>query len=538
IQSFFSWFQSHNGYIDTASMDVIQLPLSEGGRGAVALRDIPEGHTVFSIPRSLVLSTRTSVLPSRVRLHEGWSGLILCMMWEAAQGSASKWSAYLDILPSTFDTPMFWNDVDLAELQGTSVVEKLGRDQAEKDYNEKVLPAVHSRPDLFVKEDIPTRYSLETYHLMGSRILSRSFTLEREEVQEDEEEEKLPEETSADDIDVANTSIGSAMDVDAPSAQETHTEEHENHAHEREEVAAEVVMIPLADILNARYETENVKLFYEPDCLKMVSTKPIKAGEQMYWNTYGDLPNAELLRAYGHIDYLPLPNGGFGNPGDVAELRADLLVQCLRIDWWLRKEAMTLPSFSSVDIPPALLAFTRLLRSDDEWDRAKSKGKLPKPKADADTLWIVQEALKRRLAAYPTTLEEDTELAKSIDALSLNQRHALVVRMGEKRVLEMFRAKTTEMLQSIELAEKQEKEKESAVAKARERQRKTAERVGKRGRGPMSVCGTSTEKTHSGIDRVQQDYSAIVRDHYREVILQEDLVGHLVLCHDCFLFLG
>jgi hypothetical protein len=27
-----------------------------------------------------------------------------------------------DIMPSKFDTPMFWSDFDLAELQGTSVV--------------------------------------------------------------------------------------------------------------------------------------------------------------------------------------------------------------------------------------------------------------------------------------------------------------------------------------------------------------------------------------------------------------------------------
>ena len=72
------------------------------------------------------------------------------------------------------------------------------------------------------------------------------------------------------------------------------------------------------------------------------------------WNTYGDLPNAELLRSYGHVDWLPLPapfEAEFGNPGDVAELRADLLVQAVaaqdatktmeqleeRIDWWLEE---------------------------------------------------------------------------------------------------------------------------------------------------------------------------------------------------------
>lgn len=38
---FFTWFKSHNGQIDTSSIDIIQFPASEGGRGAVALKDIP-----------------------------------------------------------------------------------------------------------------------------------------------------------------------------------------------------------------------------------------------------------------------------------------------------------------------------------------------------------------------------------------------------------------------------------------------------------------------------------------------------------------
>lgn len=65
------------------------------------------------------------------------------------------------------------------------------------------------------------------------------------------------------------------------------------------------------------------------------------------WNTYGDPPNAHLLRRYGHVDLvsLPSPLEGEGNPEDVVEIRADLLVAATpsratadsqeRIDWWL-----------------------------------------------------------------------------------------------------------------------------------------------------------------------------------------------------------
>lgn len=66
-------------------------------------------------------------------------------------------------------------------------------------------------------------------------------------------------------------------------------------------------------------------------------------------------------------------------------------------------EAPSTPT--SVELPPVLLAFAQLIHSQTEWERAKSKGKLPKPKADIDTLKIIQEALARRSEAYPTTLE-------------------------------------------------------------------------------------------------------------------------------------
>lgn len=69
------------------------------------------------------------------------------------------------------------------------------------------------------------------------------------------------------------------------------------------------------------------------------------------WNTYGDPPNSELLRKYGHVDLLPLPGGGEGNPADIVEIRADLVVSVIteqtahlsadstkkRIDWWLEE---------------------------------------------------------------------------------------------------------------------------------------------------------------------------------------------------------
>ncbi|KAI0066033.1 SET domain-containing protein [Artomyces pyxidatus] len=457
------WFQANNGTFDSSALT---FTIIDGfGRSAIALRDLSEGHTLFTLPRDLTLSTRTSKLPNLVGqmewkkrgLHSGWVGLILSMMWEEAQGSASRWRTYLESLPTSFDTPMFWSPDDLEELKGTAVVEKLGRDQAEADYREKVLPMLQARPDLFEPEELDSHYSLKNYHVMGSRILSRSFQVERWHVNDVESEfdvvSKSPGRTgSADpamDVDEEHDTINSEGDLMEPGEAIQDDEDSDDD----EEDPSDVAMVPMADMLNARYESENAKLFYEEDFLRMTVTKPISAGDQI-WNTYGDLPNSELLRRYGHVDMISLPDGDLGNPADIVEVRADIVVEILRrrreneqlgsiterVDWWLElggEDVFVVESNGKT--PSEMIAFTRLLLiSDSDWEKLKLKTRLPKPKTDMDVLSLAVDVFQTRLSDYSTTVEEDKAILSSTTEdgkLSINRRHAVSVRLGEKRVL-------------------------------------------------------------------------------------------------------
>ncbi|KAF8647120.1 hypothetical protein AX16_006952 [Volvariella volvacea WC 439] len=480
LAGFLDWFTKNGGTIDRESVGFMDFPLSEGGRGAFAKRDIPAGHALFTIPRSLTLSTRTSTLPGKFgkdawnerKLNEGWAGLILCMMWEAASGASSKWNDYLEILPTKFDTPMFWNQEELDELKGTSIVEKLGRDEAERDYSQKVLPAVQSRPDLFPPDRIPTHYTLEAYHIMGSRILSRSFEVERWNLDDEEEEGNT-----------TGNANDSSMDVDPPSHDGA---DHEERDEDGEEVdASDISMVPMADMLNARYGHENAKLFYEENFLGMISTQTIRAGEQI-WNTYGDLPNSELLRRYGHVDVIPLLGSGQGNPGDVVEIRADLVVAAVekhnpsldpessreRIDWWLEEggdDVFVLEADNT--LPEASMALIRLLfLSPDEFKKVQGKGKPPKPKVDVPTLETFSEVLENRLKEYPTSRQEDEEALSSDPPL--NKRNALIVRIGEKRLLEQTLAKVkTQLAKEREKAQAKRKGDEEGGSRSKKTRR-------------------------------------------------------------------
>lgn len=64
---------------------------------------------LFSIPRSVLLTTSTSALPSLLPAEEfaslsGWTPLILSMIYEYLR--TSSWTPYFSLLPTQFDSLM------------------------------------------------------------------------------------------------------------------------------------------------------------------------------------------------------------------------------------------------------------------------------------------------------------------------------------------------------------------------------------------------------------------------------------------------
>ncbi|KAG8902145.1 hypothetical protein FRC00_001239 [Tulasnella sp. 408] len=429
-KAFLDWFERRGG---TYAKDLIGLQdFPDTGRGAVALKDIDEDETLFEIPRDIVLSTRTSELPGLLgeedweSLGSGWASLILCMMWEEAKGPQGKWGGYFGLfdlpfakpsMPATFTTLMFWSDEELAQLKGSTILKKIGKSEAEADYLERVLPLIKRRPELFPPVGVAEQYSLERYHINGSRILSRSFHVEnwtgKDQNSESDEGSEGPE----------------GMDVDD-------SKESEDESEEREDTA-DVGMTPMADMLNARHG-----LFYEEQVLKMISTKRILKGEQI-WNTYGNPPNADLIRRYGHVDLVPMEDGSLGNPSDVVEICADLAVKLVdaeelaqRVDFFLEEGGDDVFVIEAADdaLPEDLIVFLRLLLlSPSEWRKAREKESLPKPKPDAESLKLARRVLEERLKEYPTSIEDDETLLKQ--DTPRNSRSAVIVRLGEKKIL-------------------------------------------------------------------------------------------------------
>ncbi|KZO95503.1 SET domain-containing protein [Calocera viscosa TUFC12733] len=449
MTDFLGWFTSTGGSLDGTAIGLADIP--ETGRSAVALRDIEEGEKLFAIPRSLLLSIRTSELPSLLgeeewkSLGDGWAGLILCMMWEEARGEESKWAGYLRSMPTEFGSLMFWSDEELGWLRGSMVLDKIGKEAAEKDYNEKVLPLLQKRSDLFRPSLLSSHFTLQNYHIQGSRILSRSFTVSpwpgaAAPADDEDEAPDLVDTSAASGGDVLMGEVNVLGDDSEENIDLGDLDEEEED--EEREKTEDVAMVPMADMLNARCGCNNARLFYTRDDLQMVATKPIASGEQI-WNTYGDPPNSDLLRRYGHVDALPLPDG-VGSPSDVVEINADTVVEAAkveayqeRVDWWLEEggdDAFVLDT--TYDLPEDMLSLIRLLLlTQEDWEKAQSKGKPPRPKLDEKSYEVVKVVLQKRLAMYPMPFAEQEALLASTAGLSERRRNALIVTTAEQRIL-------------------------------------------------------------------------------------------------------
>lgn len=119
---------------------------------------------------------------------DSWSALILIMMYEFFLGPQSKWKPYIDVLPLTFDTPMFWSEEELSHLQASATVNKIGKADAEEMFRTRLIPAIRGNPSVFASSgDCSDEDLIGLAHRMGSTIMAYAFDLENEEAENDDE---------------------------------------------------------------------------------------------------------------------------------------------------------------------------------------------------------------------------------------------------------------------------------------------------------------------------------------------------------------
>ena len=405
----------------------------------VAAHDIEPETTLFTIPRKGIMSIETSRLPSEIPevfdldsgeddnapKQDSWSLLILVMIYEYLRDSDSLWKPYFDVLPATFNTPMFWTEEELNEVQASPMRQKVGRHEAEEMFRASILPVIRSKPNLFAGSQAKNDHEIiDLAHRMGSIIMSYAFDLENDLGEEAEEE----------------NDDGWEVDKEGKSM---------------------MGMVPMADILNADAEF-NAHVNHGDDSLTVTALRHIKAGEEIL-NYYGPHANSELLRRYG---YTTQKHARY----DVVEIPWDV------VNTVLEKQLL-----SSGVSSAAIAQVRKSIEEDDEFDdvfvleresgEPNPDGTFAGPAAVTSMPEDLEERLKEVLkrisklhpeavpdkrkrktlssdvltqtllnleSRYSTNIAEDQRILESCPPE--RQRMATIVRLGEKQLLQEAKA--------------------------------------------------------------------------------------------------
>ncbi|KAF2659072.1 SET domain-containing protein [Lophiostoma macrostomum CBS 122681] len=438
-QRFQGWL-SRSGADISNKIELRDLRAVNAGRGVVAAQDVDEDEILFRIPRSSVLCVENSILSKEIPKATfdtlgPWLSLILVMLYEYENKSASNWAPYFNVLPMEFNTLMFWDANELEELQASAVRTKIGKESADENFKKELVPVIKEFAEVFFSgdghararaEEMSSPENLLLMHKMGSLIMAYAFDVEPGNVHKDVDED--------------------------------------GYASEDEDDALPKGMVPMADMLNADADRNNARLFYEEDSLTMKALKPIKAGEEIF-NDYGPLPRSDLLRRYGYItdNYAQY---------DVAEIPTEEIVAHVsslshsstlaeRMDYLDEHDVVDTgyditnsdPFNIQESIPPELIVLVQfLLLPDDGAKRLMGKGKLPKPGNIArEVVDCLLKIVKARLEQYKTFLEDDIAATDDFPTTQKELRYAMAkhVRIGEKRILTSAGAALARMAQEL-----------------------------------------------------------------------------------------
>ncbi|EAW08682.1 ribosomal lysine N-methyltransferase [Aspergillus clavatus NRRL 1] len=432
---FITWLAQRPGVRISPKIRIADLRSQSAGRGVVAQSAIVEGEELFSIPRDLVLSTENSKLKSLLSQDLGelgpWLSLMLVMIYEYLLREQSAWAPYYRIFPENFDTLMFWSPAELQELQGSAIVDKIGRQGAEESILQMIAPVVKANPSLFPpiqglsswEGEAGTQALLGLAHVMGSLIMAYAFDIEKVNDEDDEDNEG-----------------------------------EDGYMTDEEEDQSSKGMVPLADILNADADRNNARLFQEEDSLVMKAIKPIAAGDEIF-NDYGELPRSDLLRRYGYVtdNYAPYDvieasldqicrSAGLENADIENQPRLEFLEDLELLD-----DGYVIPRPSPGDpladiLPDELILLLKTLTlSPEQFSHQQSKSKPPKPSFGQPEASLFLKCIQLKGKQYATTIEQDQEIlsrlnqseaSHPLDSSARRQKMAIQVRIGEKEIIQ------------------------------------------------------------------------------------------------------
>ena len=362
-----------------------------------ATADMPAGELLMRIPRQCVLSVpdaRASEIGRLIDAHGELDDrrlyLSAFLLQERERGEGSFWKPYLDVLPKSFPThPFFFEPHELELLNGSML-------QGLVAFQRKSLVGRYSH----LCQHVPgfQRFSFEAFVWSYFAVDSRTFTM----------------------------------------------------THEGTQTAC---LVPLQDMINdSMPRNSRWSWSDEGQCFEVTASSAVARGQE-FLTTYGNKSNLRLLFHYGfvHEDNSAnevLLNFGLLPEDPLAGEKQRLLGLADPSEQRMFKLELALFNPELTE----MFSFLRVVLAD-----AEDVGKLvavPDPKVRARGMLSPANeqkliptfiaACEKKLADYSTSHEEDARMLRE-ETLALNVRNCVVLRKGEKQILQTLARSYGEM---------------------------------------------------------------------------------------------
>jgi hypothetical protein len=168
-----------SGVVPGAPLCVARPSVGEGC-GLFLAREVPAGEAalLFRVPASMQFRAEHSELVASLLPPAGadtaWVRLTLALLAEWSLGPRSAWAGFLGAMPTRTDQPQFWNQRQLAQLQGCSFAPHVHFFDLRHEYESKVLPWLEehgAKLGMFAKSNC----SFDRFSLVTGWIISRAF---------------------------------------------------------------------------------------------------------------------------------------------------------------------------------------------------------------------------------------------------------------------------------------------------------------------------------------------------------------------------
>eukprot|EP01090_Pellita_catalonica_P001975 TRINITY_DN11669_c0_g1_i1.p1 TRINITY_DN11669_c0_g1~~TRINITY_DN11669_c0_g1_i1.p1 ORF type:complete len:476 (+),score=83.17 TRINITY_DN11669_c0_g1_i1:28-1455(+) len=416
VKAFEEWFVASGGVINKLEIRMFQDDFDEPLRGIAAAEDIYEGDVLLKVPPNTMIAesnllsesyaANDSCLPS-LFLHLRQSPLhetVLFLLYTRTR-PASYWAPYINILPTSFDTPLTFTTRQLAELKGSSILgftkSKL---RAVQRHYEDILEGIETMPGDECRD--LQQFTFDEFLWALNVIWSRAFTVPQ--VRHD-------------------GTVG----------------------------GRQAGVVPFADMFNAappkdsEYATAmDVTVDATTGGLIYTAIRPIPSGEQILVRYSRNLASAQYLFDYG---FIPIAE----NPHDVVVLTIPLpdsplldakIAALQKAGFAVYGEEADLRIYRS-RFPLHVIGAMRIILAESDYllSRARENALAGKFGEAIDfaneevVLRTLEAKLLHSLAQYPTSLNDDQKKWNAEkDAsrpLSRRKKLALLLRIGEKEIL-------------------------------------------------------------------------------------------------------